>query len=477
MLLDERLFRELIYSIPQRFKKEKWNGKNISVSLRFSEPFKGNFGIVIENGNCFLNEDSLSEADCIVSCSGENYLKLELGEINAHWAVVSGKVKVSNLPLMMEFTAMFRRFKVGVTLAKKTDKPIRVQPEGPLTGVKVIDLSRLLPGPLASLWLAQLGAEVIKVEDADLPDPIRSFMPIENGQSVFYTLLNAGKKSVTLNLKSQNDQRKFRLLLEKADVLLEGFRPGVMKSFGLDYSSLKDNFKKLTYVSVSGYGQYTNMASKAGHDLNYQAMSGLLSLLSKEGVMPHYQAADIAGGTYAAIMATLTGIIKAKNSGKGFYADVSMTDAIKPLATLAFAHHQHNTNQAFELSGTMPNYRLYQTSDNRFMALAALEPKFWERFCAFSGKTNLLNIYTFSQEQLAEAHTELESYFITKPLDYWQVIGMEHDFCLTPVLTPQEVLQHSPSFEKLPFRIECMETPTLWPAPALGEDNYLLDYL
>ncbi len=462
---------EIISSLPQRFRSEKWNGTLTTVSLQFIAPQALSYWVKVSERGCELIEGHTDQADCTVRCSGENYAKMEMGELNPQWALVSGKVKVSNVAVMLEFTKMFRRIKPESESKPMTEiKTIRPDLSGPLKGVRVLDLSRLLPGPMATLWMAELGAEVIKIEDPDSPDPIRQFMPIVNGKSAFYEALNRNKKSLGLNLRSAEGKAKFLSILPTADVLVEGFRPGVMKSMGLDYEACKAVNPQLVYCSISGYGQTGPMASKAGHDINYMAMSGMLNLIPNGG-MPSFQAADIAGGAYAAFGAVMAALIQQKTSNQGSYIDISMTDAVKPMATLAHINHEANPGNGFELSGQMPNYRTYLTKDNRYMALGALEPKFWERFCKKSQKLHLLNIYTFSTPEIAKAKDELEAFFLEKTKTECELWAEGEDFCFTPVMDFDEAKGSQISIPNNPFGIQLINTNTGWAAPEIGEDN------
>lgn len=468
---------EIVLSLPQRFKPEKWNGKTWKVQLDFSEPQGLQYLVTVSGSGCKLEQGLFPNPDCLVRCTGENYAKMELGELNPQWALMSGKVKVSHVALMLEFTKQFRRIKPG----QGVESPTLSRPtlSGPLEGIRVLDLSRLLPGPLASLWLAELGAEVIKIEDPDSPDPIREFVPIQNGVSVFHTALNRHKKSLALNLRMESGKKAFLKLVEKADIVLEGFRPGVMAKIGLDAETCRKVNPGLIFVSISGYGQTGPMAHLAGHDLNYLAMSGLLSLIG-EGNMPSFQTADVAGGSYAALSSILAALVQKQRKGIGAYLDISMTEGVMPLGLLADEHAKALPGATFELSGSMPNYRLYATKDQRFMALAALEPKFWELFCKHAGKEHLLNMYVFSKADLQKTIEELEDFFSRKTMQEWVDWNQGQDFCLTPVLNQQEVKNHvhfkarssfdEAGYQRNPFGFTKGENQG-WAAPKLGEDS------
>ena len=257
----------------------------------------------------------------------------------------------------------------------------------PLKGIRVLDFSTLLPGPLATLMLVDAGAEVIKIEKIGGED-LRKSEPFLKGNSVLFSLLNRGKKSIEIDLKNKENKIKILQLIKESDVLVEQFRPGVMKRLGLDWNTLKKINKKLVYCSITGYGQTGPKKLVAGHDINYLAESGLLSLSTdKNGtpILPNTQIADIAGGSYPAFMNILLGLFSAIRKGRGCYLDISMYDNMIPLAWLGLAHYFYNKKSPKEnslhLNGGYHRYYIYKTSDRKFIALGALEDKFWKRFC------------------------------------------------------------------------------------------------
>ena len=255
-----------------------------------------------------------------------------------------------------------------------------------LEGVKVLDFSTLLPGPLASLVLAEAGAEVIKVERAGEGDELRVYPPPFGGWG--FVLLNRGKKSLALNLKDPAARRRLEPLLAEADILIEQFRPGVMARLGLDHESVARLNPRIVYCSITGYGQDGPKAAKAGHDLNYQAESGLLSLGGdKEGapVIAPGLMADIGGGTLPALVNILLALRMAERDGQGAALDIAMTDNLFAWAWWALAARAGGTPVKGAgrdlLTGGSPRYRLYRTRDGRFLAVAALEERFWQRLC------------------------------------------------------------------------------------------------
>lgn len=258
----------------------------------------------------------------------------------------------------------------------------------PCADLLVIDFSTLLPGPLATLLLAQMGAEVIKIENPDTGDPMRQYKPLIGETGANFLMLNQGKRSLSMDLKSPDQRTQLEQLLTRADIIVEQFRPGVMKRLSLDYDSVRQLKPDIIYCSITGYGQHGPLAQKAGHDLNYMAESGLLSLTGdqhKQPVLPPVLAADIAGGAYPALFNMLAAVLHRQQTGQGCHLDISMSDNLLPFAFWAlgegFGTGQWPGTGGSVLSGRSPRYNIYQTADQKFVAVAALENKFWNRLC------------------------------------------------------------------------------------------------
>ena len=264
--------------------------------------------------------------------------------------------------------------------------------EGALAGLRVLDFSTLLPGPLATLLLAESGAEVIKIERPDGGDGMRDRAPAFGGDSAAFALLNRGKRSVAIDLKLPSARAQLLPLLESADVLVEQFRPGVMERLGFGYASVRAVNPRLIYCSITGYGQSGARAQKAGHDLNYLAETGLLSLAAgTDGApaMPAGPVADVAGGTYPAVLNILLALQRRASTGEGCRLDIAMADNLFPFmyAALArgFAADDWPAPGPGTWSGASPRYRCYRTLDGRYAAVAAVEEQFWRNFCAAIG--------------------------------------------------------------------------------------------
>jgi len=257
----------------------------------------------------------------------------------------------------------------------------------PLDGIKVLDFTTLLPGPLAALMLAEAGAEVTKVERPD-GEEIRRYVPRWGDESVQYALLNRGKKSITADLKTETDRARIEALVSQTDILIEQFRPGVMARFKLDYEAVKRIKPDIIYCSITGYGQTGPNALVAGHDLNYMAETGLLSLSfgdSANTVLPPALIADIGGGTMPAVINILLALLNRAKSGEGTFIDIAMSDTLFTFGWWAMGQGRvagdWPANGLETLTGGSPRYHIYPTRDGRFVAVAALEQKFWDTLC------------------------------------------------------------------------------------------------
>src|SRR5437763_550794 len=262
----------------------------------------------------------------------------------------------------------------------------------PLEGLFVLDFSTLLPGPLATLILAEAGAEVVKIEPPGCGEEMRRHLPKWGGDSANFALLNRGKKSVALDLKNPAERGRLERLLDRADALVEQFRPGVMARLGLDYDAIAKSNPKLVYCSITGYGQTSPKRHVAGHDLNYIGDAGLLALSFGEAerpVVPPALVADIAGGAYPAVLNILLALEERRRTGRGRHLDVAMADNLFPFMFWAlgqgFAADAWPVNCAERLTGGSPRYALYRTSDGKIVTAAPLEQKFWNTFCDILG--------------------------------------------------------------------------------------------
>ncbi|MEW5738103.1 MAG: CaiB/BaiF CoA-transferase family protein [Myxococcota bacterium] len=359
----------------------------------------------------------------------------------------------------------------------------------PLEGLKVLDLSRLLPGPYATLVLADLGAQVDKVEEPGVGDYTRHSPPMKDDTSALFLGLNRNKRSIALDLKSPDGAAKLKALARQYDVLVESFRPGVMDKLGLGWDALQKENPRLIYCAISGYGNTGPDRLRAGHDINYLARCGALAYGGKPGgapAMAGVQIADIGGGSLFALVGILAALHERSRTGKGRFVDVSMTDG-----ALAFLH-MHLAGRLVmgkegvplqrgreALNGGYPCYGLYQTGDGRWLAVGALEPKFFMGVCAALERPELMDGAYDTGELGARTRAELEKVFASKPLAHWIELFRTVDLCVEPVLEGDEVLDDPQLKARGLFEEEGgvvwlrtplkLGAPPIRPPPALGQ--------
>lgn len=399
-----------------------------------------------------------------------------------------------------------------------------------LQGVRILDLTRLLPGPFCTQYLAQLGAEVIKIEEPDGGDYARAMLPD------LFAVVNRGKRSITLDLRLEVDQQRFRQLVEHADMVVESFRPGVMDKLGCGYESLKQINPRLVYAALTGYGQDGPYRDAAGHDLNYLAYAGVLDQIGRAGDAPaisNLQIADLAGGALTAAVGMLAALHGARESGEGTLVDSSMLDgslALQPIA-LSTLRSQGATQPRGKdmLTGALPNYQVYKCLDGKYLAVGSLEPKFFasllkalgeqtplppalRRLSAGSGKKTTPGANTKGQKKsgpglasrlealasnpasarrwLAPARWALAGVFRLRSRDAWMEVLKHADACIAPVLTLEEAMENEqvtargmveqtrgkPAFA-CPVRFDGEAPAVLRDSPELGADNPMYDAL
>ncbi len=318
-----------------------------------------------------------------------------------------------------------------------------------LDGIRVLDLTRLLPGAFCSLLLADMGADVIKVEEPGGGDYMRWYPPLVDGQSVLFNALNRNKRSVTLNLKSDRGRELFEKLVTTADVVLEGNRPGVMDRLRLGWSVLRALNPKLVMCAITGYGQDGPWAARAGHDLNYMAIAGALSLNGRPGEPPHplaVQVADMGGGGLGAATAILGALLSVSRGGDGRFLDVSMMDAAFswlaiPLAQ-ANAEGRRIPRGGHRLTGRYACYRVYQCRDGGFFSVGPLEPKFWQALCEALDRADLVGAQYAEGVEQERLQEELERVFASRPRREWEELLAGLEVCCEPVLELDEAVAH-----------------------------------
>jgi alpha-methylacyl-CoA racemase len=318
-----------------------------------------------------------------------------------------------------------------------------------LSDIRVLDLSRLLPGGFCSLLLADFGAEVLKVEDTGMGDYIRWSPPFHEGadesaRSALFLALNRGKRSIRLDLKTEGGREVLLRLVRDHDVVLESFRPGVMERLGVGYERLREENPKLVYCAITGYGQDGPYTGRSGHDMNYLGLNGLLGLSGDAGGPPVQSAgqiADLGGGGLMAAFGILAALRERERSGEGQLVDVSMFDgSLSWLALVAARYLADGTPPGrgdLELAGSLICYRPYACRDG-WVTLGALEPKFWQAWCRGVGREDLVEKQF--ERPGSEAHAEVQSVFLERTRDEWQAFASEHDCCLEPVLGLDEAL-------------------------------------
>lgn len=318
----------------------------------------------------------------------------------------------------------------------------------PLEGIKVLDLSRYLPGPFCTQILADFGAEVIKVEDPRGGDLGRTLTPCIEGESARFPTVNRNKKSITLDLKQEAGKEIFRKLVTNADVVVDQFRPGVMKKMGLDYEALKKINKGIIYCAITGYGWTGPMKDAAGHDLNYlnlAGVTGMTGVYKGRPAMSGVQIADIAGGTLYSVIAILLALASRKQTGEGQMCDVAMLDC--SISLLAYTLGEWaGWGRLPELgndvlTGGYACYNVYECKDGKHVSLGAVEDKFWAEFCGKIDRAEYIKPQ-WNPALQQDMQADVRAIMMTKTRDEWVEFFASNDICFTPVLTMEEMCNH-----------------------------------
>lgn len=331
----------------------------------------------------------------------------------------------------------------------------------PLTDITVLDLSRLIPGPYATLLLAHLGAQVIKVEPPGMGDYLRLLPPHgPDGMNPIFTALNRGKRSIVIDLNDAEGRRVLRELAKRADVLVESFRPGVLERFGVGLESLRRDNPRLITCSLAGYAADSQQASAPGHDLTYQAVAGALCLTDAPPALPALPLADLAGGLFAAL-GIVAALAARSVSGEGRHVPITLEESIGALLVLERAEMDLPFRFGDMLRGNRAGYRLYQCSDGRHLALAALEEKFWNAFCDAVGQEAWRA--HFAEIDQAPLAAEIAALLAERPAQEWEALLRAADVPCAVAATLTEARAYAP----LPFAISgaLLEAP----APKHGE--------
>ena len=347
--------------------------------------------------------------------------------------------------------------------------------EGALAGVRVLDFSALVPGPLATLMLAQAGAEIIKVERPPEGDTLRQ-------RAADFAMLNAGKRSVFVDLKNEADKARLLPLIDAADVLIEQFRPGVMDRLGLGAATLRARNPRLIYCSINGYGSHGPNALKVGHDLTYAAESGLLMQSADRNgapVMPATMIADIGGGTYPALMNILLALYARERTGQGAAIEIAMADGLAPFLQPAYASafgrgHWPLPGDAIE-TGASPRYALYEAADGRWIAAAPVEPAFWRNFCLVIGLPELVDA---DPENDAQSKRTIAARLKERASAEWLALFEGKDTACSLVKTFEEAMAgRSHADEALPLPVAAaLRAGPLCPASPVGRAGAIGDW-
>ena len=322
----------------------------------------------------------------------------------------------------------------------------------PLSGLRVLDLTRLLPGPMCTLHLADLGADVVKIEDAAQGDYARWMGSVRKTTSGYFLAVNRNKRGLALDLKQADGRAVFLDLARRADAVVESFRPGVVDRLGIGFEAARAVNPGIVYCSISGYGQSGPYRERAGHDLNYCSYAGITEQTGLAEGPPapgNFQIADLAGGALAAALGLLAALLDAARSGRGRHVDISMTDcalahSVMPLLVMLGDGRPAPRGRDF-LSGGLPGYAVYRTRDGRYLALAALEPKFWSNFCHAVGRPDWVGRYLGPahgrpEAEVAALRAELVALFASADRAHWCRLLEPADCCASPVLDLAEAM-------------------------------------
>jgi len=327
-----------------------------------------------------------------------------------------------------------------------------------LSGIKIIDFTRLLPGPLATHLLAQMGAEVIKIESPKRLDYARMGLQQIEGASHLFHQLNHNKTLKMIDYSTNEGRGELLELIKDADAVIEQFRPGAMTAWGVGYEEIKKINPPIVYVSMTGYGQEGERASEAGHDVNYLASAGIMSLLKDQTgqpTIPDTQFADISGA-YMAVMALQAALLQKAKTGKGSFVDASLTDAMLPFLSVPYSLHSAGLDyrQFNIINGkTAVNYAIYQCADAQWISVGALELKFWNNLCEAISQPQWMRSNQLELMNVNFPKEEVEHFFKTKNRDEWMALLKGKEVCVTPVLEIEELEdtpyhQHKNNFQE-----------------------------
>jgi alpha-methylacyl-CoA racemase len=317
-----------------------------------------------------------------------------------------------------------------------------------LNGIRVLDFSTLLPGPFATMWLADLGADVVRVEAPDRPDLVRQRPPFEDGVSAGHAFLNRNKRSIAIDLKRDGAAEVVQRIARDFDVVIEQFRPGVMERLGLGYDALRAVRPDVIYCSLTGYGQNGPLRDRAGHDNNYLALAGVMSHSGRrdEGPPPlGVQVADLGAGSFGVMIGVLAAIVHRQRTGEGQYVDVSMFDGSLMwnayAAAACLVGGEAPQPESMPLNGGS-HYDFYRTRDGRYFSVGSLEPQFWRGFCETMGHPEWAEHPAAPGPHMDAIKPAIRAAFLEKTFEEWRTIFAERDVCVEPVLDLNEAFAH-----------------------------------
>jgi alpha-methylacyl-CoA racemase len=319
----------------------------------------------------------------------------------------------------------------------------------PLAGIRVLDLSRLLPGPFLTMILADLGADVVKIEDPRIGDYMRVTPPVTKRMSGRFLAVNRGKRSLALDLKAAAGRDAFLRMVAKADVVVESFRPGVIDRLGVGWSALSAIKPNIILCSISGYGQTGPYVERAGHDLNYVGLAGVLAMGSEAAghkpAMPGVQIADLAGGALWGATALLAALVGRERNGEGAHLDISMTEGALAMLAAEIGNldcGSHPTRSSESLNGGLACYGVYATKDGRYLSVGALEPKFWLAFNQAIGRAGNVAELVGGPADQERIRAEIQAILVTRTQAEWRAVFADHDACCEPVLELDDLADH-----------------------------------
>ncbi|WP_151447665.1 CaiB/BaiF CoA transferase family protein [Lacisediminimonas profundi] len=363
----------------------------------------------------------------------------------------------------------------------------------PLAGITVLDLSRQLPGPVATQILADFGADVIKIEDTAKGDDFRGVVPIQNGVSARHMMINRNKRGLSINLKTPEGRKIFLELAAKADVVFEQFRPGVVDRLGIGYDAVREVNPKIVYVSLSGFGQDSPLRDVVAHDPNYLAVSGVLGLLGRRGEAPAMsgpQVSDLAAAHMAAI-GILVALRRAEREGLGEYIDIALFDSAFSLSVTALSSYigsgKAPSRGEERHNGRYPWSDIYRTADGGYITISAIESHFFRNLCNALGHPEWQDLQYADDTVQDQIRAELERIFLTRPRDEWFALLKDKEVCISPVLSVAEAAESEQVAARgllvphehpvaggtrllaTPIRMKHAPASIRRPAPALGE--------